>query len=494
MDDPTEGAQTPPRLVLSRREMLRKAAAMGGTLAATILASCGGSTATTQNPTAASTTGAVGDATSATIATVPSAAGNGEPITLRVWGYGLDDARAKARVNTFTQANPNIRIESVGGELNTQQLLTAVASGEPPEIVNVDRVQIGSWAGRNAIEPINDLIDGDSFGVQQFYPFLLNQVTYKDQIYGIPQFVNVDLFFMNLDVLQEVGIDASQIDPGNWEQLTQFGEQLHQRDGDKVVRTGFDTKAQDGRLWLWSWANGVDLISEDGMQAHFNDPKVVEALTWAKETVDRQGGELARAAFSQTQNFFSPENPVLIGQTALTLFEQWLLGVMKVNPQANFQAILPRMRNSQTPLTEGTGQALAIPRGVSVDKRQAAWAFIKGMTSTEAWIAGEQATLADNQANNTPYHPTISGNIKADEEAWNTIFQAFSPPFDAAIKLFPDALAAAKFRYSGPVAADINDHMRSTVNDVLQGVREPQEALDDLQTQAQQAIDTFAAS
>jgi ABC-type glycerol-3-phosphate transport system substrate-binding protein len=123
---------------------------------------------------------------------------------------------------------------------------------------------------------------------------------------GIPQFVNVDLFFMNLDALKEAGVDAAQVDPGNWDQLTQLGEQLHKMDGDKVVRTGFDTKAQDGRLWLWSWANGVDLISADGMQAHFNDLKVVEALSWAKGTVDKQGGEKARGAFAQAQNFFSP--------------------------------------------------------------------------------------------------------------------------------------------------------------------------------------------
>jgi multiple sugar transport system substrate-binding protein len=517
MDEHKKAQQAAPRFALSRREMLRKTATMGGTLAATLLVSCGGSTTTQTTPAAgnaatpaagaatvpaadatapaaAATAPATGAATApAMAATTPPAAGSSEPVTLRVWGYGLDDARAQARVSTFTQANPNISIEPVGGELNTQQLLTAVASGDPPEIVNVDRVQTGSWAGRNAIDPINDLIDRDTFDLAQFYPFMVDQVTYKDQVYGIPQFVNVDLFFMNLDALQEAGVDPSEVDPGNWDQLTQLGEQLHKMDGDKVVRTGFDTKAQDGRLWLWSWANGVDLISADGTQAHFNDPKVVEALTWAKETVDKQGGELARAAFSQTQNFFSPENPVLIGQTAMTLFEQWLLGVMKVNTQANFQAILPRMRNSQDALTEGTGQAFAIPKGIGGDKREAAWAFIKGMTSTEAWIAGEQATFADNQSKNTPYHPTITGNIKADEEAWNNIFKGISPPFDAAIKLFPEAISAAKFRYSGPVAADINDLMRSTVNDVLQGAREPQEGLDDLQAQAQQAIDDFAA-
>jgi len=414
-----------------------------------------------------------------------------DTITIRVWGYGLDDARAKARIAVFQDANPNIKVEAVGGDLNTQQLLTAVASGDPPEVVNVDRDQVGSWAGRNALSPIDDLVARDKFDLTQFYPFAIDQVKYKDKLYGIPQFINLDLIFMNLDTLKAAGVDPATVDPGNWEQLKDIAAKLHKEEGGKVTQTGFDTKMQDGRLWLWAWANGVDLISADGQKANFNDPKVVEALTWAKDVVDAQGGEKARAAFSQSQNFFSPQNPVLIGQTSMTVFEQWLIGVMKVNPQANFQTMLPRMRNSKDPVTLATGSAFAIPKGVADAKREAAWKFIVGMTSTDAWLAGEKATFEKSQADKTPFTPTITGNIKADQEAWTNIYKSISPAYDATVKLFPDALKAARFRYSGPVSADIKDLMTAAVNDALQGAKTPKEALDDLQEKAQKAIDDY---
>jgi hypothetical protein len=113
------------------------------------------------------------------------------------------------------------------------------------------------------------------------------------------------------------------------------------------------------------------------------------------------------------------------------------------------------------------------------------------MTSTEAWIAGENATLADNKANSVPYHPTISGNIAADQEAWNNIYEGISPGYDQSVQLFEEALAVARYRYSGPVAADIQEAMTAAVNDALQGVQTPEEALNSLQEQAQQAIDGF---
>ncbi|GAC1637713.1 MAG: hypothetical protein NVS4B8_02790 [Herpetosiphon sp.] len=491
--------------MLSRREVLRGAAALGGVFAASVLVGCQQGATPSSSTTAGAQAGATKTLGATSAATAPGAAistagagatrsaagGSSGPITVRVWGYGLDDARAKARVAVFKKANPNITIEPVGGELNTQQLLTAVASGDPPEVVNVDRSQVGSWAGRNAIDPLSDLISRDSFDLAQFYPFVAGQLKYKDAVYGIPQFVNVDLLYMNLDVLKEAGVDPASVDPGNWDQLQQLGVKLAKVSGNTVTRTGFDTKMQNGRLWLWSWANGVDLISADGSKVNFNDPKVIEALTWAKDTVDKQGGEKARAAFSQTQNFFSAQNPLLIGQTAMTVFEQWLVGVLKVDPKANFRTMLPRMRNSKDALTDATGSAFAIPKGIKGDKREAAWAFIKGMTSTDAWVAGEEATAADNQAKNTPYYPTISGNIKADQQSWTQLYKGISPAYDDTVKLLPEALKVAKYRYTGPVAAEINDLMTSAVNDALQGVSAPKDALDKLQKLAQAAIDTF---
>ena len=457
---------------LSRRELLQKSAILGGVAAAApLIAACSPSS------------------------TGPSASGGGPAgnVSIRVWGYGLDDARAKARLDVFTKANPKIEVQPVGGALNIQQLLTAVASGDPPEVINPDRSEVGSWAGRSAVDPIDDLVSRDKFDLGQFYPALVDQCKYKDKQYGVPQFANVDLLWFNNDVLKEAGIAPASIDPGNWDGLTSLGQKLYKLEGGKVTRTGFDTKMQDGRLWTWAWANGADdLISKDGNTAQFDNPKVIEALQWAKDTVEKQGGEKARAAFAQTQNFFSPQNPFLIGQTATTIFEQWLLGVLVgPNPNASFTTVLPTLRNSKTPITLQSGSALAIPHGVKGDKREAAWAFIKGMTSTEAWNAGAKATFDDRASKGMKHTPTISGNVKADQEEWNNIYKPISASYDAAVKLLPEALKAARFRYSGPVAQQVNDIITANVNDALQGVKSPSDAAKKMQADAQKAIDDY---
>ena len=59
------------------------------------------------------------------------------------------------------------------------------------------------------------------------------------------------------------------------------------------------------------------------------------------------------------------------------------------------------------------------------------------------------------------------------------------------MKLFPDALKNARYQYSGPIAAQVRDAMTSNVNDALQGVKTPEQAMADLQQAAQQAMADF---
>jgi multiple sugar transport system substrate-binding protein len=457
---------------ISRRTLLKRGAAIGGVaIAAPLVAACqGGST-----PPAAGSPGRAG------------------PVTIRVWGFGLDDDRAKARLDVFKKKNPNITVESVGGTLNRQQLLTAVASGDPPEVVRINRNETSAWAARLAIDPIQDLVDRDKFDVNEFSAAAVAQARYKNQLYGLPEFAHVELLFINTEALNEAGVKVDEVDSSNWDKMIELGEKLHKRQGDKVVRTGFDSKMQDGRLWQWAWANGAEPISADGDKAQFNDAKIIEAVTWGKNVVEKQGGERARAAFSQTQNFFSPQNPILIGQIAITSFESWLIGTVKVNANAPIKTMLIRKRNSRDVISAASGASYAIPRGVKGDKREAAWAFIRDFTSAEGRIAGEKASFTLSQSKGEKYHPTNTGNEKADEVVQNEIYKAGSigPAFDEMVKLWPEARKAARYPYSGPVATEVGDELTKQMNDALQGVKDPKKAMDDLTAAAQKQIDDF---
>ncbi len=46
------------------------------------------------------------------------------------------------------------------GDLDAQQFLTAVSSGNPPDLVNMSRQLIGTYAAKGAIQPLDQCISG----------------------------------------------------------------------------------------------------------------------------------------------------------------------------------------------------------------------------------------------------------------------------------------------------------------------------------------------
>jgi multiple sugar transport system substrate-binding protein len=418
--------------------------------------------------------------------------GTARETTIRVWGFSFDDTRAKARFETFQKQFPNIKVETVPGTVTRPQLLTAVVSGDAPEVVRINRVETASWAARQAIDPIDDLVDRDKVDLSEFQNAAIEQSKYKGKLYGLPEFAHVEMVWLNLQALNEAGVKVEDIDTGNWEKMQEIAERLHKREGDRLTRLGYEHKINDGGRWyMWSLANGHEAMPPDGLRASFNHAKFTETLQWAKGVLDRQGGEKGRLAFLQAENFFSAQNYLLTGQAAMRSFESWLIGTSKLKPEA-VTAVLLRKRNSRDPISTSSGAVYSIPRGVRGDKREAAFTFLRSWTSADAWIEGEKAVFKSNQEKNEKYHPTHTGNEKADPVIWNEIYKPVHPNMDAMVKLWPEARRAAITPPAGPVQAEIDAEAIKAVNDVMQGARTPQKAAEDLQNFAQKAIDDFA--
>lgn len=81
------------------------------------------------------------------------------PQELIVWGPARDRG-LEAVLRQFEVEHPGWKvvignIASMGG----QKLMTAIAGGDPPDVVLVDRFAVGEWVARDTFHPLNDWID-----------------------------------------------------------------------------------------------------------------------------------------------------------------------------------------------------------------------------------------------------------------------------------------------------------------------------------------------
>jgi multiple sugar transport system substrate-binding protein len=404
------------------------------------------------------------------------------------WGFGTENTLSAARVDAFREAYPNIQLEVVP-QFEDQQLLTAVASGELPDILWIDRFKTSSYAARGILMALDDLVAQSSIDLSQFYEAAVNEATYEGALYAMPQFMDVRPLYVNLDALGEIGVDIADVETSDWDSLTEIGAQLVQAEGDRVDRWGFDPKLTDF-FWMWGIGNGGSFISEDGLDVTYDDPKLVEALQWGVGAYDAQGGFQLFDGFRTT---FQGNEEFARGQVAMTAYENWMLGIIgRTVPDLNFAVLPVRRRGSDEMISVTGGPAWAIPTGAN--DPEAAWVFIEFMNAEETWLTGANADKASRQEQGQFYIPSLTGNRQIDQLLIDEVYEPLDPKFDDAVRLFPELLAQSVNRpvASSPVGGQLQDILQQEgILPALRGETDPQSALAQADLSAQDAVDSF---
>jgi putative chitobiose transport system substrate-binding protein len=178
-----------------------------------VLVACGGT------PAAPGASGSAGDSTGASPAASasgeatasPSAAVTGEPYTIKFWTISLKptfETYMNDLIAKYEQAHPGAKIEwsdYPGGEIK-QKLLTAIASGDVPDVVNLNTDLTLQVASTNP-EILTNMSQAVPQATQQeYFEGLWNATQFKGASYGIPWYATVRVVVYNKQIMQEAGI------------------------------------------------------------------------------------------------------------------------------------------------------------------------------------------------------------------------------------------------------------------------------------------------
>lgn len=415
--------------------------------------------------------------------------------TLVEWGFGIQETNplARARVLAFQEAYPEVDLQIVE-TFEVQNLLTGAASGDLPDVIWLSRAETATWAGPGILAPLTEYIERDGYDTSDFYPFALEEASYDGEIYGIPGGADVRGLYVNVDHLEEAGVNVDDIDTSDWEQLSEIGSQLVQATGDQVQRWGFDHRVQANNFWLWGYGNGGSFLSEDGMEATLNHEANVEALQWAVDAYEAQGGYQLYEGFATT---FQGDQQFANGSVSMSVYEQWMLSaaIATVAPDMNFRLLPVREWGSgpDGPIaTYSGGNAWYMTTGAQ--NPEAAWEYIKFMHTSETWRIGAEAVKALRQEQGNPYFPSLTGRTSVDQMQIDELYEPVGEAFDQAVELLPQLLEDSTQRelYRSPVGGQIeNIILQDGLQPALRGNVSAQEALDDANDQAQDAIDMY---
>jgi multiple sugar transport system substrate-binding protein len=404
---------------------------------------------------------------------------------LSVMGFSGVDEVATSRVEVAESELDDVEVELIEGDLDIQQFLSAVASGEPPELLYADRDQVGSLAARGAIIPLERCIEGEEIDMDQFRESAVEQVTLDGKVYGIPEFNQVQVTMANADLLSAAGVTIDDVNGSDREAMTQANLALAKSDGGSLSVIGVDSKLPEF-LPLWVAAAGGSLISDDGRTAMLDSPEAVDALTWAAGIYEDQGGFSAVKAFRDSADFFGAGNQFATSVLGAMPMEQWYINVLnEVSPDAPMAFDTVRTTDGE-PIAFAGGSAWAIPSGTENAAAACRWARV--MTSMDAWQAAAEARLAVREEEGKPFTGILTGNSVADEEIRGMVTSG-GEPWDSGVEAMYEANDHTFSLPANPADAEFEQAMQDAVNSVLNGEATPEEALAEAQETAQQALD-----
>jgi multiple sugar transport system substrate-binding protein len=407
--------------------------------------------------------------------------------TLRTMGFALPDEIARVRVDVTKAALAPAQVEMDTGGFDEQKFLSAVASGNPPDLVYMPRNFIGQYAKRRALMPLTSCIRSQRIPMANFRQFAVREVTLDRVVYGIPEFNQSRTVIINRRARIAARLGLSAFNTANWDRITRTNRTLMRRSGGRVTRIGFDPKLPEF-FPLWAKANGVDLISPNGRTSNLSHPRAIAALQFAMSLIRAHGGWGPFKAFRDTWDFFGSNNQIIRNQIGAWPMEEFYYATLaRVSPAVRIDAVPFRARNGKV-INYSTGNAWAIPRGA--DNQALACRWMRSMTATTTWVRAARARLAARKAQGAPFLPVWTANSAADRAIVRQVYEPQgNRDFNRAVNMILRVQAQGFIVPASAAGNEFETAWRDAVNRVLNGQQSPAAALRQADRVAQTALD-----
>lgn len=395
-----------------------------------------------------------------TPAALGAGAGGSGTVALDYWHFysGVIGDLHNELVDEFNATHPHIHVRSIyGGSAWTMRdkLFTALAAGGGPDVASIDQFWIAQLADEGLVVPVEPLAVNDpDFDAADILPVFWETGQYDGKLLAAPFVASNVLLFYNVDLMESLGLSENDV-PTRWDDLLALGDRLPLDDPGFQRRTwvlDVPTTMQTGVVYYFLitlWQHGGELFTPDMKAVAFDSDAGRETLELWRRLIDTGLLDLKRPdkAWESGRSLFH------IASSAR------FTSIYKDLPFNVGVAPLPRARFRATGIG---GRNLAI-FSREEEKIEAAWTFIKWMTS---------ADVNRRWSERTGYSPLRRSTFSSDE------FQRFleaDPRVEVALK----EMLYARSRPNIEPYGDVSRILGEAVEEALYLNLDPAEALAD---------------
>src|SRR5690625_4619511 len=399
--------------------------------------------------------------------------------TLQAWGFDNADDVGTSRLDYAAEQLPDLDIQIDATAFDAQKFTTRVASGQVPDVVQMDRRYVPTYAAQGLIMPLDQCYaTHDVTPDEAYYDFVIDDVTYEDQIWAVTQFYQPPAMLLNMRVLEDAGVSPEDIDTSDPDGLVDAIEKIYEEDGGVPTRLGLDPQPT-GQGGLWILGMGGQLVDDEGKPT-LDDPSNVAGMELLKRITDAQGGWAAVKSFTDSFDTFGDDNQYVADEVGAQVNAQWYPNVLSpYMDEVELQAV-PFYSADGEPFSVASGTSFVVP--VGAENPEAACAWMLDLTSTDGWMAAGEAraqTRAEDGGVNTGL---FTGSPEADEQIRDEwVVPSGNEGFDEVISTYYDVLDYGQTFGASPAGQDIQNELNNAITATLLGEQSPEDALADAQ-------------
>jgi sn-glycerol 3-phosphate transport system substrate-binding protein len=421
----------------------------------------------------------------------PGATSSAGPVKIDLWHSetAADQDTLKRLIDRFNASQDQVKVRLVYQGTTTDimaKLVSSLGSGQVPAVALMSEVDTQRLIDSGAFVPTQDFVDRDGYDLSDLDQRAVKYHTAQDQLWAMPFAANVPLLYYNKTMFREVGLDPDT-PPQDLDELRSYSEKILQRDAaGQVTRSGI---ALDIRIWtdMILAEHGDFLVNNDNgregraTEAVFDNDTTRWFFGWWHDMVSEG------LAFNAGRNptFVDTFLAMASGRAAMAISYASALRSVVDALEKGVQGVemgigaLPGVPGStESPTFVGNGLWILSSR--PAEEQDAAWKLIQWLVEPEQqaeWFAG------------TGYLPVSLPSL--DLPAATDVVTSY-PLFQIALDLYRkgSATPASLGALIGPFP-EVHENMLRGVEEMLAGVKDPEEALADAAAASSRAIEDY---
>ncbi len=293
-----------------------------------------------------------------------------------------------------------------------KMLAAAVAKNLPP-LGHQANTYAPTLAAAGALQPLDEIMKADkSFKKEDLVPSLMAGNFFQGKQWGLPFNNSTSLLYLNKDLFKQAGVDPDNF-PKTWDDLPAMLRQLKAKLPADVVPYNINP----GSYWIphaYMYTFGNDLLSADNKSAPWDTPEMLACVTYFQNL--KKEGLLSWAP--SPDGFYAGKHAITTDSSAS------LTNHIK---RCNFNLGVAKIPKGKKQIAIIGGGSLYMFAGKSRGEKEAAWDFMKFMTTKDSQVTW---------SNGTGY---LASNLAAITELSNTTHKT-DPRFAAAFQQMPYAV------------------------------------------------------